>query len=348
MSLRKPYGVLKGRAVDGRKEQNDNTPHYQVHVKAGDQDFRLAINVKSVQAPFDLLYYLDDNFQHPITQKLAQLNPGFNEIKQSDRKAGGLGLDYIRGNLFDVSNMKPLPYDKPGVDNDLNDIIDLYIKRAISSSGAYIYAFGERFGPENIKDKIFHFLPGNGVHDMHMNQGSAGKFQQDNGIYQDGGLILHFPARNQWVAAFFAFQSQSFHTDDRTGNPLPGVPGQPVPTVPSEEKVPLPDGKVRIVAALVNPPGEDVSKESVTLINTSPDNVDLNGWAVADSLKRKHFLKAITLAPGDTVKVPLTGEDIQFANDGGIITLLDKDGIKIDGVSYTKDNAKKQGWTIVF
>lgn len=347
MPLRKPYGVLKGRVVDGRKEQNDNTPHYQVRVKAADQDFRLAINVKSVQAPFDLLYFLDDNFQHPITDKLAQLKSGFNEIKESERKAGGLALDYIRGNLFDVKNMKPLPYDKPGVDNDLNDLLDLYIQRAIASPQAQIYAFGERFGPENIEDKIFHFLPGNGVHDIHMNQGSSGKFQQDNGVYQDGGLIIHFPARNQWVAFFFAFQSESFHTDDRTGNPLPGVPGQPVPTVP-DEKVPLPDGKVRIIAALVNPPGEDPSKESVTLINTSPEKIDLTGWALADSLKNKRIIQGITLEPGDSVKVPLTGKDIQLGNKGGIITLLDKDGIKIDGVSYSKDQAAKEGWTIVF
>jgi hypothetical protein len=98
----------------------------------------------------------------------------------------------------------------------------------------------------------------------------------------------------------------------------------------------------------VNPPGEDPGKESVTLINASPEKLDLSGWALADSLKRKHPLNGITLAPGAVVTVPLSGKDIQLGNNGGIITLLDKEGLKIDGVSYTKDDAKKQGWTIVF
>jgi len=44
----------------------------------------------------------------------------------------------------------------------------------------------------------------------------------------------------------------------------------------------------------------------------------------------------------------LSGDDVQLANDGGIITLLDREGLKIDGVSYTKDEVSKQGWTIVF
>jgi uncharacterized protein YukJ len=349
MPLEKSYGVLKGRAVERKMELEESSPHFQVHIKANQQDFRLAINVKSVQAPFDLLYFVNDNFKHPITDQLDKLNSGFNEIKPSDRKAGGIALDYIRGNLFDVKQMKPLPFNKSGADNDLNDLINLYIQRAIASPNAVIYAFGERFGPENIKDKIFHFLPGNGVHNMHMNQGSSGKFQQYNGVYQDGGLIIHFPARNQWVAVFFAFQSQSFHTDDVHGNPLPDVPGKPVPDVPGTppEKVPLSDGKVRIIAALVNPPGDDVGKESVTLINTSPDKIDLQGWSLVDGSKRKHSLN-VNLDAGALVTVLLTGQNIQLGNNGGIISLLDEQGTKIDGVSYTKEDASKQGWTIVF
>ena len=342
MPLGKPYGVLKCRAVERQLEEEKSSPHFQVHVKDKQQDYRLAINVRSAQAPFDLLYFLDDNFQHPITNGLDKLDLGFHQLPN---KPGDLALDYIRGNLFDITQMKPLPFNVPGRDNDLNDLIDLYIQRAIASSDAVLYAFGESWGPEDKEDKIFHFQPGRGVHNMHMNQGSSGKFQKDNGVWQDGGLLIHFPSRSQWVAVFFAFQSQSIHTDDHTGNPLPiGTRPEPVPgPTPIQVNVP-----VKIIAALVNPPGDDVGKESVTLINTSPEKVDLSGWALADSLKRKHPLKGISLAPGAVVTVPLTGEDIQLGNNGGIITLLDSKGIKIDGVSYTKDDANKQGWTIVF
>jgi len=343
----KNYGVLKCQVVGRKLETEASSPHYQVHVKDGKHEYRIAINVRSVQAPFDLLYFLDDNFNHPITDKLEPLGFGFHELPN---KPGDMALDYIRGNLFDITQMKPLPFNVPGQDNDLNELIDLYIQRAIASKDVVLYAFGERWGPENDKrDKAFGFLPGNGIHDIHMNQGSSGQFKKDNGIFQDGGLLIHFPSRNQWVAGFFAFQSQSIHTDDRTGNPIETRP-EPEPG-PGPGPVPTPTSvtaQVQIIAALVNPPGEDPGKESVTLINASPEKLDLSGWALADSLKRKHPLNGITLAPGAVVTVPLSGKDIQLGNNGGIITLLDKEGLKIDGVSYTKDDAKKQGWTIVF
>lgn len=354
--LDKGYGILKCRVVDSKMEREDKqSPHYQVHVKDDQYNYRLAINVKSVKKPVDLLYFLNANFKHPITDELIKLDFGFHKIEKSEQKAGGIALDYIRYNLFDVREMKPLPPDVDGDDNelnDLNDLIDLYIQQALKSKDAVIYAFGEPWGLEHEEaqsDKIFGFKPGRGVHNIHMNQGSSGSFAKENGVYQDGALLIHFPSLNQWVAAFFAFQSQSFHTDNVTGDPLPNVPGQPVPLpdLPPVE-APMPDGKVRIVAALVNPPGDDLGKETVTLLNASPETVDLNGWAIADRLKRNYPLKDIRLNPGAVVTVPLTGKDIQLGNDGGIITLLDSDGVKINGVSYTKEDANKQGWTIVF
>ena len=105
--------------------------------------------------------------------------------------------------------------------------------------------------------------------------------------------------------------------------------------------------EVRIVAALVNPSGADPGKESVTLIKVSPTPVDLKGWALADCLKRKHSHNG-TIPPGAVMTVLLSGTDIQLSNCGGIITLLKQDVLKIDGVSYTKEEVTKQGWTTVF
>jgi hypothetical protein len=39
---------------------------------------------------------------------------------------------------------------------------------------------------------------------------------------------------------------------------------------------------------------------------------------------------------------------MELSNQGGIITLLNDDGLKVDGVSYTKTQASNPGWTIVF
>ncbi|WP_447603951.1 hypothetical protein [Nitrospira sp. Nam80] len=44
----------------------------------------------------------------------------------------------------------------------------------------------------------------------------------------------------------------------------------------------------------------------------------------------------------------ILSRDVQLGNDGGIITLLDGQGLKIHGVSYTKEQVQREGWTIVF
>jgi uncharacterized protein YukJ len=83
-----------------------------------------------------------------------------------------------------------------------------------------MYVFGSRFGPQKGKDPTFKFSPQLGVHDVHMNQGNSKKFAKDDGVFQDGALLINLPQKDQWIAIFLAFQSQSFRTDDRTGHRL--------------------------------------------------------------------------------------------------------------------------------
>lgn len=335
------YGVLKGKATEAKREDGESTPHYQIRILAKGVSYRIAVNVKSQQSPSELLYLTVDDFRHPITAGLAGLPPGITPLPP---KPGGLALDFIRANLFNRLDMRLMPPSLPGPDNDLSDRLEHYAKRAIQEPDALVYAFGERWGPEAGKaDKIFGFKPGNGVHDIHMNQGNDPSFAQDDGVWQDGALLLHFPATQQWVGIFLAFQSQAWHTDDKTGHRLPDVP-EPGPGPqpgPSE-----PDHLVRIVGALVNPSGPAPERETVTLLNASPDAIDLAGWQILDKLKNKGPLSG-TLGPGETLRVPLPA-NVQLGNKGGIITLLDARGLKVDGVSYTKEQAEKEGWTVVF
>lgn len=342
------YGILKGRPIDRRIGTKANA-HYHVHLVDDDLNYRIAINVQSQLSPSELEYLVVENFTHPITQAIENLPLGF---KPLDSKPGGLAIDFIRSNLFDRSKMIPLPFEVPGPDNDLNDKIDKYIVRAMADEDALVYAFGQRWGlhpPEPQRDKIFGFKPGNGIHDIHMNQGNASKFKADDGVYQDGALLIHFPHEQQWVGIFLKFQSQTWHTDDQTGQrietepqpkPEPPIPGKEPPTVDE------PHGIVRIVAALVNPIGPAPEAETVTLLNTSPAPIDLTGWMIADRQKQKHPLTG-TLPAGGTVVVALSPK-VQLGNQGGLITLLNEKGLKVDGVSYTKDQVAREGWTIVF
>jgi uncharacterized protein YukJ len=63
------------------------------------------------------------------------------------RTANGGGLDYIRANLFNRLDMRPLPSSLPGADNDLSDQLEHFIKRAIQEPDATVYAFGQRWAP---------------------------------------------------------------------------------------------------------------------------------------------------------------------------------------------------------
>jgi hypothetical protein len=191
------------------------------------------------------------------------------------------------------------------------------------------------------------------VHEIHMNQGNSQQFREADGVWNDGGLIFHFPEQRQWVGVFTAFQSQSWHTDDVTGHALPKLPDQPGddgggPNIPSPGKLPTedrPDGLVRIMAALINA-AESPEREFITLLNTSNREIDLTGWKLADKQKQKMSLRG-KLAPGQTLRVQAQ-KPMTLSNQGGIITLLDKKGRKIHGVSYTKKQAEAIGWTVAF
>lgn len=336
MSLQR-YGVLKGKAIETKKGTG-NTPHFQILVSDDRLLFRIAVNVESQEPPSDVLYFVDENFTHPVIDLLAPLPMGYHPV---EKKPGELAIDFIRGNLFDASRMVPLPHNIPGEDNDLNELVQKYVAKAIAMESSEIYAFGERWGPEDVRDKFFGFIPGNGIHDIHMNQGSSDRFMKYDGVWQDGCLIIHLPDENKWIGIFLAFQSQCFHTDDATGHRIPHVCDKAVPPEPGADR------SVCIIAALVNPKGADKGLEALTLLNTTPVEIDLAGWSLADKNKKKMLLQG-KIKAGEALLVPLSGKDIELSNKGGIITLLDKSGLKVDGVSYTKEQAAKDGWTIVF
>ena len=125
----------------------------------------------------------------------------------------------------------------------------------------------------------------------------------------------------------------AWHTDDQTGHAATG---------PAEA-----DQVVRIVAALVNPTGPAPEAKTVMLLNASPQQVDLTGWSILDRAKHQMMLQGGLLAPGESVRVQVA-TPVQLGNQGGLITLLNPDGLKVDGVAYTQAQAAAEGWSIVF
>ncbi|MBT9292961.1 DUF2278 family protein [Prosthecodimorpha staleyi] len=342
------YGCLKGRPIRNRLATGAK-PHYQIEVTAKGVKYRIAINVRS-QDGSEVEFLVRSRFEHPITDRLGALEAGFHI---AEPKPDGIALDFIRGNLMQPWEMKPLPLSSNGPDNDLNDKIDAYVQRAMSDETAMIYAFGDRWGPEPQKeDGYFGFLPGNGIHDIHMNQGNPiGRHSEDNGPWQDGGLLFQFIETGQWVAIFLKFQTQAWHTDDATGHPIvghdPEHPDRPHTPVDRDviPNIDVPDGLIRIVAALVN----DIhspERETITLLNIADRDIDLTGWQIKD--KQKNAMPLDGMIAAGATRVVEVKQPVALSNRGGIITLLDGHGIKVHGVSYTREQAKQPGRTIPF
>src|SRR5262245_32242779 len=177
----KNYGVLKGTVVGHLRDADDD--HYQVLVRAGKVMHRIAVNVKSAapNAPSTLLFQSITSIPAKLASGLRALQPGYRKLSSKQR---GLAQDYVRGGLVKPGSMKPVPTDAAGANNDWKDLPEAAVVKACEQPGALIYAFGEKWGPEKKRaDQYFKFKPGNGIHDIHMNQGNSGKYKKDNGVY---------------------------------------------------------------------------------------------------------------------------------------------------------------------
>jgi uncharacterized protein YukJ len=349
----KNYGVLKGSAVQYKRD-SDEDPHSELLMNVKGVSYRIAINVRSSRGPVQkrlIEYLILQNLKHPVLDRARTLPTGWNDLQ--DGVQDGAAIDYIRSNIFRATDLKPITHLAPGPHNDLFEAVEDLLQRAIDDSDAVVYAFGERWGPETGKpDQYFNFLPGNGVHLIHMNQGGAG---ENNGTFHDGALMIDFPKSGIASALFLKFQNQVWHTSETDGRPLADAPAVPEVAIPSEGPVsswPVvasdsPLHLARIVAAMVNPRSEDVGHESVTILNASSQNLDFNGWKILDQNDRADPISGL-LQPGEAAVFRLSGSGAQLSNKGGTITLLNASGLKVDGVAYTRSAAQSEGIPVTF
>nr|CEG04579.1 unnamed protein product [Fusarium clavum]CEG05787.1 unnamed protein product [Fusarium clavum] len=343
------YGVWRAKPVSYTFEdrhRDPKSPHLSLYFDDGKgKEGKAAINIKSGNRDESrLAYWAVSDFTHGVTQKLAQLSNGFHLLADtSEQSLDGLALDYIRSNLFNRVNGRILQHDIDGPDNDILDQLKPIIDKAISAK-ATVYIYGSEFSS------------GKGIHNVHMNQGNSGRWDDDNGVFQDGGLIFEF--EDHWEAVFIGFASQAVHTLDgpeRAGYPLPEQNFNTwadflAPERPEDEKVKkeIEDSPVFIAEALVNPTGPDqqpgTSPETITLKNRTQNEIDLSGWKIRIKTGDIQTLASgRRIGPNGTVTIETT---VPLSNRGGIITLLNAEGFKVHGVSYTQ--AQANGGVVVF
>jgi uncharacterized protein YukJ len=351
------YGVLRGRVDVFKREDDLSTPHLQIRVVDGqDQAWRVAVNVLSGDQSRVIFHRADPLQNHPVLAGLPEVGSGFTLLPAGARSASS-SLDYFRAPLFDWPTGVAVPSTGPGTTDDLQDMLAGYLKQLRDQTGE-LFAFGAKFpepgqhpSPRPI-DHEFHTVQG--VHDIHMNQGNPkpGSFASDNGVFQDGGLILRFPSR--FVGLFLRFETQWLPTDNATGHRLPGA--QPVPAGgspdpgggPGPTPTPVTHPAVYIERALVNPKGEDPGKEVVVIGNTTTETVDLTGWSISDRNGNAEILQGVLVPGGASLSVVLSGNTAQLSNKGGTITLKNPQGEQVHAVSYSKEDARQENRYIRF
>jgi len=218
------YSVLAGKPTAGKVIRGAST-HYQITMQAPGGPFTVAVNIQSVDGS-EVLYAIEEGFMPPDLAGLLALPMGMTPLTSAP---GGLALDYVRSTVGGVpmitkAQMTLLPQfnakAKTGGAEEqmiqqarakaLENAVVTLLNMTIADKDGVIYAFGSAFSDKGKVD---------GIHDIHMNQGNpANNHGGDNGVWQDGALFLHLPAKGTWTAVFIAFQTQSWSTDS-VGNP---------------------------------------------------------------------------------------------------------------------------------
>jgi uncharacterized protein YukJ len=342
------YGVLAGKVDIFKREDDRDSPHLQIRViDRNNEVWRIPVNVLSADNSFLIFHRVDPLVSHPVLASLDQLPPGFNELVPGQRKAAN-ALDFFQSPLFDWPTGIAVAPSKPGENNDLQDSLITDLKNLKAQNGD-IFVFGVKFPkpgqPPNPRPSDREFGTKQGMHDIHMNQGNPpGRFEKDNGTFQDGGLILKFA--NRYVGLFLRFQTQWLPTDDRTGNRLPQAklipPGGSLTDIPGtdilDNEIPVMNPGIYIERALVNPIGADPGKEIVVIGNASTADVNISDWQIVDPQDGAEILTG-SLPAGESRRIILTGKTAKLGNKGGTIRLKDATGQQIHAVSYAKADA---------
>lgn len=366
------YGLLVGTITDSRYFYGN---HYQVRIKTEKDEYRIAVNIQSGDKT-DVMMYISDRYQHEFLDRLLAdktIQPGFLPIG-SNKGPSNWGLDFLRRQMINFNDMKPMPMRTPGPDNDLIERVTYETKRA-QKQNALVYAWGSRW-QESGTDQYFTDMQRLGIHDIHMNQGNPiGFHDEDNGTWQDGAMFIYYPNQNSWTAIFLAFKSQFYslspnivHTDDKTGHQIGKRPRQPMARVASfsasdilqpvecPSELPGHEEEVVIIAALLQsdmtptfssatPPS---IPQKILLLNRTNTPISLQGWQFINFRHQEYSLPNLTIPGYSTLEIPLAKDMLTFSSDGDMIALLNAEGLKVHGVSYTKKQVPSAGNMICF
>jgi uncharacterized protein YukJ len=212
------YGFVKCRVVGGirikgsrRKHETQYHLHANLAVDGTQGNWDVAVNVGTDDADDLLRYRLALDFHSPIVAQLTAATPGKVDLTSTDALPA---LDFLRSNvLAETGKWRDSDVMDGSEDKEPYRSLSRLLQKAVVS-GWTTYVFGR-----------FYTDGANGIHDIHMNQGSTGAFEHragddsndHNDVWQDGAVIVDMGEAG-WAAYFTAFTQQNVPTDD-LGNP---------------------------------------------------------------------------------------------------------------------------------
>jgi len=214
------YGFVKCKIVSAPKLQSSrhkNEIQYHLHAtvavpgaSGSIEQWDSAINVGTNDSDDLLQYKLIFDFHHSVVEILKASASGFIDLTRTNRLPG---LDFLRSDVLSETG--------PWRASDIMDGSDAVepvaslqrLLRRAQAGNFDTYIFGRTY------------TEGNGIHDVHMNQGSQSSFLNNgvddhndhNDIWQDGGVIVDV-GQPEMVAYFTVFTQQLVPTDE-LGNP---------------------------------------------------------------------------------------------------------------------------------
>jgi Uncharacterized conserved protein (DUF2278) len=218
------YGVLKCRVVSdsqlkATRRRQETQYHLHTALEIALQDgstaqWDSAINVGTNDADDLLSYKLVYDFRHEIVAMLQAAKPGFSDLTGTGQLPA---LDFLRSRVLSATGQ----WRPSGVMDGSQEAEPipslLRLLRAAQANRYDVYVFGRKY------------TDGDGIHDVHMNQGSTGQFLNNgvddrndhNDVWQDGGVIVDLGKPE--LAAYFTAFSQQLVPTDNLGNPQGGA-----------------------------------------------------------------------------------------------------------------------------
>ncbi|WP_341756221.1 MULTISPECIES: DUF2278 family protein [unclassified Candidatus Tisiphia] len=213
----KNYSCLRGIVSEDLEDRTKYTrTHHNLIVQA-DGDYQVNIDTQSAPTANVKIYYVEQLSNNELLTNLDKL--GSDGLFCLDKLTHACRLDYLRGGIFQIDYLRNAPA-KPW--QEISSLLDTHITR-----GTKICILGESYNnnetrsvmPYGLQLRQKHSnLPPKGIHNIHLNQGDAPPYSQDNGIYQDGAIFIETP-NNIIKAFFFMFAEQTLLTDD-SGNSI--------------------------------------------------------------------------------------------------------------------------------